>query len=182
MHPKFRSSFVAALLMFAGPALPAQAFSLSEVEQDVTEDYPGIAHVMPDAVIGKPAGKDVVLFDVREAGEFAVSRLPGAVRIQPGMSAAKFIAQYGAMTKGKQVVFYCSVGVRSSKFAEAVKKQLAAQGASGVANLTGGIFRWHNERRTLENGAGQTDIVHPYNRRWGQLVNRKSQLRYSPDK
>ena len=117
---------------------------------------------------------------MREVDEFAVSRLPGAVRVQPGMSAAKFVAQYGALTKGKQVIFYCSVGVRSSKFAEAVKKQLANQGASGVANLTGGIFRWHNEQRELVNGNGQTDIVHPYNRRWGRLVNRKSQLRYDP--
>ena len=162
-------------------AAPAEAFSLDEVEKDVTADYPSVRHVLPDAVpaADSPVG-GVVLIDVREAEEFAVSHLPGALRADPDMDPDEFMAAFGDKVAGKQVLFYCSVGVRSSKLAERVGAQLAAAGAAGYANLSGGIFRWHNERRTLTGSTGQTDLVHPYNRKWGALIDRQPQISYTP--
>jgi rhodanese-related sulfurtransferase len=170
-------------LFVAGTAWlrPAAAFSLDEVEKDVSADYPSVEHVLPKSVPMAQSGSDgVLLLDVREEDEFAVSHLPGAIRVDPGMDPDDFMERFGAMVAGKQVVFYCSVGVRSSQLAERVSTQLAAAGAREVANLSGGIFRWHNEQRRLVSGRGATDLVHPYNRKWGALISRQPQISYTP--
>ncbi len=58
------------------------------------------------------------------------------------------------------------------------KDQLLIAGAKDVQNLKGGIFRWHNQSRSLVNGSGTTDYVHPFNSEWGKLVKRQSKTRY----
>jgi Rhodanese-like domain len=74
-------------------------------------------------------------------------------------------------------VFYCSVGMRSSSLAAEVQEALVKAGASGVFNLRGGMFGWHNARRPLVDAAGATDFVHPFNDKWGKLVARQEQVR-----
>jgi rhodanese-related sulfurtransferase len=171
------SAFAAGLAVVG----PAQGFTLDEVEKDVSVDYPSVEHVLPKSVPMAQSGSDgVLLLDVREEDEFAVSHLPGAIRVDPGMNPDDFMARFGGMAAGKQVVFYCSVGVRSSQLAERVGSQLSAAGAKGVANLSGGIFRWHNKQRRLVSRQGPTDLVHPYNRKWGALVTRQPQISYTP--
>jgi rhodanese-related sulfurtransferase len=179
-----RRALILAIALTAGAGIaagPVQAFTLDEVEKDVTADYPTVRHVLPDAVpAAATPGGDVLLIDVREEDEFAVSHLPGALRADPGMDPDEFMRAFGDKVAGKQVLFYCSVGVRSSDMAQRVAAKLATAGAKGVANLSGGIFRWHNERRTLMSSAGRTDLVHPYNRKWGALINRQPQVSYTP--
>ena len=82
--------------------------------------------------------------------------------------------------KGKTVVFYCSVGVRSSKLAARLQKALTARGAKAVYNLQAGIFNWHNEHRPLTTGSAPTSFVHPFDDHWGQLVERRDLLSYRP--
>lgn len=171
------SAFAAGLAVIG----PAQGFTLDEVEKDVSADYPSVRHVLPKSVpMAQSPSNGVLLLDVREEDEFAVSHLPGAIRVDPDMAPEDFMAKFASMAVGKQVVFYCSVGVRSSQMAERVGTQLSAAGAKGVANLSGGIFRWHNERRGLVSRQGPTDLVHPYNRKWGALVARQPQISYTP--
>jgi len=62
----------------------------------------------------------------------------------------------------KQIIVYCSVGRRSSIFAERVQADMLANGALSVSNLERGIFGWHNESRALVDARGATDAVHPY--------------------
>ncbi len=179
-----RRALVAALALTAaatvGASVPVQAFSLDKVERNVAEDYPSVQHVLPDAVAGGSPGGNVLLIDVREEDEFAVSHLPGALRADPDMDPDEFMREFGEKVAGKQVLFYCSVGVRSSDMAQRVGARLAAAGATGVANLSGGIFRWHNEQRTLMSGTGRTDLVHPYNSKWGRLITRQPLVSYTP--
>lgn len=179
-----RRALLVAMALSAGAGIaagPAQSFTLDEVEKKVTADYPSVQHVLPDSLPAAEAGGgDVLLIDVREEAEFAVSHLPGAIRVDPGMAPEEFMAAFGNKVTGKQVLFYCSVGVRSSDMAQRVGAQLAAAGAKGVANLSGGIFRWHNENRVLMSNAGRTDLVHPYNRKWGALIDRQPQVSYTP--
>ncbi len=73
---------------------------------------------------------------------------------------------------GKTAVFYCSVGVRSSRLAERVAQGLKARGAVAVDDLAGGIFAWHGEARPLVDAKGPTDFVHPYDATWGRLLAR----------
>ena len=123
---------------------------------------------------------DIILFDVREEGEFAVSHINGAVRVDPSLDAADFMTKFKRDWTGKKVVFYCSVGQRSSMMAAATQSALKENGAAQVANLEKGVFGWHNQNLPLTNENGQTDKVHPYNAFWGRLVNRKEKTAYEP--
>ncbi len=151
---------------------------LAAVEAKVAAEFPSLTHLEPDALAAMiAAGQPVVVFDVREEGEFAVSHLQGATRIAPNADARSFVAEVAAIAKDKAVVFYCSVGMRSSRLASKAAPLLIAAGAKSVNNLRGGIFRWSNEGRPLEKGAAapgkssNTGVtVHPYNTSWGRLI------------
>jgi len=61
---------------------------------------------------------------------------------------------------------YCSVGYRSSKFAE----RLQAAGLIEVMNLEGSIFAWANEDRPLQKDGQPVAQVHPYSRKYAQML------------
>lgn len=171
---------------FAQTSTPASAPAndpLAKIEADVDRDYSTVKQ-MNAAQLAKlqTTSKPVLIFDVREKSEYNVSRIPGAVRIDPGVWSSTFLRAHANKVKGKNVVFYCSVGVRSSKLAKRVQTALMAKGATGVYNLRGGVFRWHNQSRVLEDAKGKTPYVHPYDRYWGKLVNRKNYTSYKPMK
>jgi rhodanese-related sulfurtransferase len=181
-----RSCGVAAFAFAAGLHLlpaAAQLFapqSLQAVEADVAKQFTDIEHLPSDGMAEILRRPDVMIFDVREPGEHAVSRIPGAVRVDPGAWTDAFLKQHAAELGGKTVVFYCSVGVRSAKFASRVQPDLKQAGVSKVYNLQGGIFRWHNEERGVVDDAGATPYLHPYNASWGKLVRRQELTRAAP--
>jgi len=173
-----------ATLMFAiflmRPAF-AEVFNLPTVKEEVLRDYKDVSHMETNELADMiTAQKELLIFDVREEDEFKVSHIPGAIRISPSAWGWSFLRDHGDKVKGKNVVFYCSVGVRSSIMAERVQDGLAERGALKVQNLNGGIFAWHNEKRSLIDAKGNTSFVHPYDKHWGSLLNRKSETRMSP--
>ena len=129
------------------------------------------------------AGKypDIVLFDVREESEYAVSHLTNAIRVDPDIGVEDFRSTFASDLVNKTVVFYCSVGRRSSELAEKVGEDLMSTGSKQVLNLEHGIFGWHNESRRLMSGEQPTDYVHPYSWRWDDLIARRSLIRYKPE-
>ncbi len=164
--------------------------TMETVTKDIQTRFPDIDHITLaelDHQLAKPSNVDkqpdtqILLIDVREAEEFNVSRIPGAVRIDPGISTAALSQTLAERAKGRKVVFYCSVGERSSRLAKKSKAALLTSGAQSVHNLNGGIFSWHNTKRKLENSAGQTPYVHPFNKSWGLLVKQQSLTRYQPE-
>jgi sulfur-carrier protein adenylyltransferase/sulfurtransferase len=80
------------------------------------------------------AGAPVVLLDVREPPEIAISDLPGSVKIPLG-TLAQSLEKIG---KEDDIVVYCRTGGRS---AQAVQF-LLANGYAKAKNLAGGINRW----------------------------------------
>ncbi len=157
----------------AEPAAAAKR-ELSDVEHMVRNVYADVAQ-LPASRLGdiKDGKHDVVLIDVRESDEFGVSHLDGAIRVDPGIWTSSFLSRFGSEVEGKTFVFYCSVGVRSSKLAGRVQSKLKELGAAGIYNLEGGIFRWHNENRQLVDASGETQFVHKYDDSWGRLVARQ---------
>lgn len=159
-------------------ALADAQSDLAGVEAKIAAGYPMLTHLEPSAFEAMVAsGKPVMVFDVREESEYAVSHLAGATRVAPNSDAAEFVARLASGVKGKAIVFYCSVGVRSSTLASKAAALLVQQGAVSVSNLRGGIFRWSNEGRPLEKGAASPGKasnsgvpVHPYNASWGRLI------------
>ncbi len=137
-----------------------------------------IARLLPEPEISTAtlaarmdAGERIVLFDTREADEYAQSHLPGALRVAPDASANAILAQYRALMADATVVVYCSVGWRSGLVVQALRRAAQEAPAKAIFNLRGGIFRWHAEARPLEFGPGASG-VHPFNREWGELLKR----------
>jgi len=124
--------------------------------------------------------EDLLIFDVREPSEFMVSHIEGARRVPPDMTPEAFMARYHADLSNKTVIFYCSVGHRSSVMAARTQAGIRKQGALGVYNLEAGIFGWHNENRNLVRAGKPTDYVHPYNKVWQRFLKRDSLVRYTP--
>ena len=108
-----------------------------------------------------------VLLDVRTEAEFAVSRLPGAVRVNENSTRAEIEA---LVDGNRPLVLYCVAGYRAS----ALAKKLTGAGLTNVANLEGGVFDWVNGGRLLENSGKPTLLVHPYGRVWSHLLKPRS--------
>lgn len=152
---------------------------LSDIHDDIVSDLPSVTHIDPDA-FEQLDRDDVLLLDIREPGEYAVSRLPGAIWVSPDIDPESAIIQIGNLS-GKHVVVYCSVGRRSAIFAQRVEADFLNRGATKISNLEKGIFGWHNDKRDLIDAEGETDVVHPYNEVWKRYVSRQDMARYSPE-
>ena len=170
--------FIAALGLTLMPACAPAAESLDGIQAEIVADFKTVNQLSAKEVLALDPGETLIL-DIREPEEFAVSRLPGAIRINPKSNAQSALLQIGDVTD-KQIVVYCSVGVRSSIFAKRTQDELREMGAVSVSNLEQGIFGWHNDRRDLVDAAGETDAVHPYDENWGRYVKRREKARYEP--
>jgi len=147
-------------------ALPAcgQSLGWDAVRGQIRREYPSVRQIPPDTLAAwQAANRPVVLLDIREPNEYAVSRIAGARNVVPNASAAIL----NDVPKNARIVTYCSVGWRSSAYAE----RLREAGFTDVQNLDGSIFRWANEGRVVVDSAGQSvRRVHPFDRLWGRLL------------
>lgn len=105
-----------------------------------------------------------ILIDARDPKEFAVSHL-----LKAHNATSVDAVQTLNLPKSQPIVVYCSVGYRSSALAE----KLAEAGFTQVANLEGSLFAWANEGRTVYRGTNAVAEVHPYDAKWGQLLDRR---------
>lgn len=134
---------------------------------DVRAKYPSVRQLTVEELLAAEADPGPLLLDARATEEFALSHLRDA-RWTPDESAA--LAALRDVPREREVVVYCSVGMRSSALAET----LAARGYTRVANLEGGIFAWANRGlptfKTGASGEERAELVHPYDERWGTLL------------
>ncbi|MEM7281011.1 MAG: rhodanese-like domain-containing protein [Pseudomonadota bacterium] len=148
--------------------------ALASYHHVLLERYPDVEHISTGALVGL-SEKSVVLFDVRNQAEFKISHLASATRVSPSISPQSFLKSFGGELEGKTVVFYCSVGERSSKLAQALL-DMDDPIPFDVVNLEGGIFQWHNENRPVIDAGGTTQSIHPFNRSWGRLLERREHI------
>lgn len=158
---------------------------LDAVHAWVAGQFPDVAHIQPDELAGLDGhggdGADIIVFDVREPEEFAVSHIAGALQVSPGMGREEFIRRFGKQIEGKTAIFYCSVGYRSSQLANRVDTAIRGQGAKASYNLAGGLFNWHNQKKPLVSLANRaTQEIHPYNQEWGRHVADKAMVSFTP--
>jgi rhodanese-related sulfurtransferase len=170
------------LMLFAGFVGPAHAQidALPEIDRQLRANYPLVSSIKAKDLHMLQAGNQrPIILDVREADEFAVSHLHSAIRVDPDAQLDEVLGSIKAELKGKMVVVYCSVGVRSTELAERIRKGFQQRGVARIANLSEGIFGWHNARLPLISRSKPTPYVHPYDALWGQLLQRRSLARYS---
>lgn len=168
-----------ALMLGGAVFYGSTSLNLNKIHRTIEADHTDLEHIAA-ADFMKLNQADVIVFDVREADEYAVSHIDNAIQVDPNLSEDAFFARYGDRLKGKKAIFYCSVGRRSSRFLDRVDEGLAVAGADGGANLIGGIFKWRNQSRPLRQGTASTGDVHPYNAFWGKLIEDKDAIRYAP--
>ena len=161
------------LLSFSASA----QFSLDLIEKLVQSNFP-ISHLTWQELKQEAVSSDsppYLLFDTRTREEYHTSHIRSAIQVDPQMPEAEFINIFGDTLKDKHVVFYCSVGYRSSIFAQRVQAGALKAGARSVANLRGGIFRWYNEANPVVDAKGETDEIHPYDSFWSVLIRKREQ-------
>lgn len=133
----------------------------------IQRDWPEVAQMSTDELAERMAASNEVtplLIDVRTREEYEVSHLPGAIWAETPDQIASALRE---ASDRRAVVFYCSVGVRSSRAAA----KLVRSGRANIFNLQGSIFKWANEGRSLIANDRAVHVVHPFNERWGVLLN-----------
>ena len=104
------------------------------------------------------------LLDARELEEYIVSHIPGAIHF--GYKDPKW-EDLDSIDRQKEILVYCSIGYRSEKIGEKLKKR----GFTKVQNIYGSIFEWANRGYPLEDPRGnQTKEVHTYNKNWSKWL------------
>ena len=105
-----------------------------------------------------------LLLDTREKEEYDTSHIPNA----KFSGYKKFDWSVLENTpKDQAIVVYCSVGLRSEKIAEKLKKK----GFTNVKNLYGSIFEWANKGHpVIDQNGKETKTVHTYNRSWSKWL------------
>ncbi len=132
----------------------------------IRAEFPDVEQISVEELSEWLASEDArppLLLDVREEAEYRVSHLRGAVRVDPDDPEPELPAGVDQETP---IVAYCSVGYRSSALAE----RLMALGYTDVRNLEGSIFEWANRGLPVFRDGMEVRQVHPYDRRWGRLL------------
>lgn len=163
-----------------------RALTWDRVLGEVRGRFPTVRHIQVDSLVawlGDATRPPPLLLDVRTPEEFAVSHLPGAMRVQTVAEARAALRR--ALAAGERppaaadapypysIVTYCSVGWRSSELAA----QLVADGiATEVVNLEGSIFAWANAGHPVVQNGQPANRVHPFDRHWGQLLDARVRM------
>lgn len=155
--------------LFALYFSPVTASTWNRVIELVRERFPSVRQLSTEALaewlgsIDRPAP---MLIDARTRDEYDVSHLRGARHFADVREVERAIR-----SKSVPIVVYCSMGYRSSAFAE----RLQRAGFSDVWNLEGSIFAWANEGRPVfrESKELRPPKVHPFSRKWGKLLDER---------
>ena len=108
----------------------------------------------------------IIFLDSREYKEYQISHMSGAIWV--GYDNIDW-TKINKQNKDAKIVIYCSVGFRSGKLTEQLKKK----GYSNVTNLYGGLFNWANNGGEIVNTMGvSTKEIHGYNKTWSKWVNK----------
>lgn len=155
---------------------------LDKIHGEIEASFDLVEHINADEFLALDPSQ-IVVFDVREPDEYAVSHLATAVQLDPNIDADTFFDEYNSLLPGKIAVFYCSVGWRSSELAQRVDEVLTNEGVAGSYNLAGGLFKWHNEARPLMSPTkAATNSIHPYDSFWGKLIEDQTSIDYGHEK
>jgi rhodanese-related sulfurtransferase len=126
-----------------------------------------LSHSVPEVSVSQVKEMpNVLLLDAREWNEFKVSHIKNARHV--GYDHFD-IDKLQSINKKQKIVVYCSVGYRSEKISEKLKKE----GFADVSNLYGGIFEWVNQGNAVVDEKGEvTENIHAYSKTWGVWLNK----------
>ncbi|WP_347373146.1 rhodanese-like domain-containing protein [Aequorivita sp. Q41] len=108
----------------------------------------------------------VVILDTREPNEFQVSHIASAKNIGFNTFSLETKALQ-KLNKNTPIIVYCSLGIRSEKIGEKLKKA----GFTNIKNLYGGIFEWKNKNYAVIDSTGiKTENIHAFSKMWSKYL------------
>jgi rhodanese-related sulfurtransferase len=162
-------SFLASLTAIGTTVYAGSSLTWDSNDQMIEERFPEVRHMSTDQLselLMKQDAEQPLLLDARTGEEYEVSHIYGALRARKKREALKVL---DGQRRDRLIVVYCSVGYRSSALAE----KLQREGFTRVFNLKGSVFKWVNEGHKVYRGDRQVAVVHPYSRKWGQLLDKR---------
>lgn len=142
----------------SGNASATDTTRLEQIEtmySEYREDFPEVKEITPKGVADLQKSKDIVLVDVREPEEQAVSMIPGAIT-------AEAFAAAEDTYRDKRVVTYCTIGARSGVYADELRQK-----GFDVCNMKGSLLAWTHAGLPLKDSEGRnTKRVHVYGKTW----------------
>lgn len=120
----------------------------------LVKKYPETPVILVPELEGKT---DIVLVDVREQKEIDVSIIPGAI------TQAEF-EKNKEQYKGKLIVPYCTIGLRSTLYTNKLMKE-----GFKAKNLKGGVLSYAHEGKSFIKDGKETKKVHVYGEAWNLL-------------
>ena len=112
--------------------MPAYEDSAFQRDQDTVEEQ-----TVQEIKARLDAGEPLLLLDVREPYELAISHLKRAVNIPYSQVSTR----WAEIPRDRPVVVFCHTGVRSANLIEALR----GQGYTNLINMTGGIDTWSRD-------------------------------------
>jgi rhodanese-related sulfurtransferase len=124
-----------------------------------------LSFTIPTITVSQAASlKHVTFLDAREIEEYQTSHIEGALHIGYDNIHMEVVDK---LRRDEPIVVYCSIGYRSEKIGEKLKKE----GFTNVKNLYGSLFEWANCNMPMYNSKGIiTDTIHTYSKSWSQWV------------
>ncbi len=162
-------SIVVGIVTMSGCLHKQNTLTWTEVISDIKSKYPDVKQLQTEELhswLSNPNSKPIFLIDARTAEEYRISHISRAENIPYNM---KPLTDFKDIKQDIPIVVYCSVGYRSSILA----RKLTKLGFVEVYNLEGSIFKWANEGRALVQEQTKVYRVHPYNTKWGKLLDEK---------
>ncbi|XP_078080728.1 tRNA uridine(34) hydroxylase-like [Mustelus asterias] len=154
---------------------------MEPVTEWIRHRFPTVENVSADTVEQwlKEKRERLLLLDVRSPGEYQISHLQGAVRVDPETTDMDHLVKNLGLegSQDQTVICYCTAGYHGSEMAQKIHSfSTRGQGPEGpgplnVYNLEGGLAKWANESKALVDSEDRpTSLIHPYNREWAELV------------
>ncbi|ARM31493.1 rhodanese-like domain-containing protein [Prosthecochloris sp. HL-130-GSB] len=143
---------------------------ITEILIEKYHPFPQITDRELESMLDSPR---LLLFDVRQPEEYEVSHIRNSVLLPPDTTEAQFLQRYEEHIAGTLLVFYCSVGQRSSEMLGRLDDLCRKHGAVSCSNLKGGIFRWYNNGRPVVDINSTTDRIHEFNAVWGMMLRKR---------
>lgn len=142
--------------MFRGPAKTDEGKreQIEAIYARSRRQFPEVPEITVEELEDQRQRDAVVLVDVRQPQEQAVSMIPGAIPV------SRFEAEL-ERHRDTKVVAYCTIGHRSGLWARALRER-----GLEAHNLKGAILSWTHHGGELEDGDGPTTRVHVGGPRW----------------
>ena len=133
---------------------------IEELYQEISENLPDIEAVTPAEIADAYKKDEIIIVDVREPNEQAISMIPGA------LTKIEFEEKRAAGTlEDKPIYMHCTIGYRSGKYTQSLNEQ-----GVKAKNIKGSLLLWTHEGLPLETADGTpTKTVNVYGEKWDLL-------------